>query len=393
MRRYFGVDLHKTFVVVAGVEAKQTIVYPAEQIALSQLAGWAAEHLTQQDEVAVEATTNAWHVHDVLSRHAGRVLVANPAKTALIAQSQVKSDRVDAEILAWLLAAQFLYTVWVPDPSVRQQRTLVAHQADPRHLMTQTKNRVHALLRRHDLRCPVGSLFTAAGREWLEQLTLPLTEKLELRHLLQQLDMLAQQMDETDRHIAQLAQRDVRVTRIIQLTGIGYYTAFAILAAVGDVHRFATADRLAAYAGLVPSYHQSDGKAYSGRITKAGPSKLRWLLVEAAHIAVRYDPHWQRVYDAIRKRRGGKVALVAVARKMLVTIWHLLVHHSRYRSLQAQTLVRKMQVWASRIGRHHLPANSSADFVRQQLCLIGLDELARSLTNNKKSGQLLVPQP
>jgi transposase len=68
------------------------------------------------------------------------------------------------KILARLLAAQFLYTVWVPDPSVRQQRALVAHQADLRHLMTQTKNRVHALLRRHDLRCPVGSLFTAAGR-------------------------------------------------------------------------------------------------------------------------------------------------------------------------------------------------------------------------------------
>jgi hypothetical protein len=123
------------------------------------------------------------------------------------------------------------------------------------------------------------------------------------------------------------------------------------------------------------------------------PRSWRWLLVEAARIAVRYDPHWQRVYDPIRKRRGGKVALIAVARKMLVTMWHLLVHHSRYRSLQAQTLVRKLQGWASRIGWHHLPAHSSADFVRQQLCFIGLNDPASSLTTNKKSGQLLVPQP
>jgi hypothetical protein len=73
---------------------------------------------------------------------------------------------------------------------------------------------------------------------------------------------------------------------------------------------------------------------------------------------------------------------MAVARKMLVTIWHLLVRHLLYCSLHAQTLVGKLQTWASWIGRHDLRAISSADFVRQQLYLIGVDALANSLTTN-----------
>jgi transposase len=391
MRRYFGMDVHKDFVMVVAVDAKQTVVQSAVRIQLSDLEQWAGDTLTREDEVALEATANAWHVHDLLSRSAGRVVVSNPNKTALIAHAQVKSDKGDAEHLARLLAAQFLATVWVPHRDVRQQRALVAHQSDLRQMMTQTKNRLHALLRSHNRRCPVRSLFSAEGRAWLEQLALPFVQALERQHLLQQLDLLAQQIEATDRQIAELAQRDPRVTRILQLTGIGYYTAFAILAAVGDVHRFATADQLASYAGLVPQSHQSGGTAYSGRITKAGPSTLRWLLVEAAHIAVRYDPHWQRIYASIKRRRGSKVALVAVARKLLVTIWHLLTHEAVYRGLQPQTFVRKLQTWAFRIGQAHLPAASSSDFVRQQLRLIGLEELAETLTTNKKSGQLRVP--
>lgn len=391
MRRYFGVDLHKDFVMVVAVDAKQTVVQSPLRIQLPDVEAWAAAVLTEEDEVALEATANAWQLYDLLSRFAGRVVVSNPNKTALIAQAHVKSDKVDASILARLLAAQFLYTVWVPSGDVRQQRALVAHQADLRQMMTQTKNRLHALLRSRDARCPFRSLFTAAGRAWLDQLSLPFVEAMQRQHLVQQLDMLEQQMNETDHQIAELAQRDVRVTRMLQLTGIGYHTAFAILAAIGDIQRFTHADQLASYAGLVPRYHQSGGTAYCGHITKAGSPTLRWLLVEAAHIAVRYDPHWQRIYDALRRRRGSKVALVAVARKLLVTIWHLLTHRTLYRGLQPQTYVRKLQSWACRIGHTQLPAQSTAEFVRQQLRLVSLDALADSLTTSKLTGQLRVP--
>ena len=111
MRHYFGVDLHKDFVMVVAVDTKQTVVQTALRISLSDLEAWAAQVLTREDEVALEATANAWRIYDLLSRYAGRVVVSNPNKTALIAKAHVKSDKVDAVILARLLAAQFLYTV------------------------------------------------------------------------------------------------------------------------------------------------------------------------------------------------------------------------------------------------------------------------------------------
>jgi hypothetical protein len=158
---------------------------------------------------------------------------------------------------------------------------------------------------------------------------------------------------------------------------------------IGDIHRFSSAKRLTGYAGLVPSLNQTGSHAYSGHITKAGSPELRWLMVEAARSAVRFDPHWQRVYERLKSRRGSNIAAVAVARKLLVAIWHLLHDRACYFYLRPQSFVRKLQDWAWCIGRDHLPAETSADFVRQCLKGIDLPDLAIALTTNRK-GKLII---
>ena len=211
-----------------------------------------------------------------------------------------------------------------------------------------------------------------------------MADKLEARHLLQQLHLLEEELDEVDRCIARLACHDPRVPCLMQITGVGYYTAYAILAVIGNVQRFPTPNKLAAYAGLVPSQHQSGHRSYYGHITKQGDRLLRWVMVEAARAAVRWDPHWQQVHDRIAHRRGTNIATVAVARKLLVTIWHLLTHKSHYYYLRPQTFVVKLQEWAYRIARSHLPAASSKEFVYDQLTALGLDSMAASLTKGPK---------
>lgn len=388
--RYFGMDIHKEFAMIAAVDVQQQEILAPIKVPMNDLAQWAAHHLTEQDQVALEVTNNAWAVYDDLVAHAGHVVVANPYKTRLIAEARIKSDKVDALVLAKLLASRFIADVWVPEVSVRQQRALSAHRTSLRKQLTQCKNRIHAILRRHNLDCPENDLFTQAGRAWLSsaRVTLSPCEQLQLRQLLAQLDLLQGQFDETDRTIAELACHDQRVTRLMQITGIGYFTAFAVLAIIGDIQRFPTAKKLSAYAGLVPSLHQSGSRTYLGSITKTGSPPLRWLMVEAAHSAVRWDPYWQQVHDRICHRRGPNVATVAVARKLLVVIWHLLHHQTAYYHLLPEPFVRKLQNWAYRIGRDALPALSSLAFVQNQLAALDFDDLAANLTTQGRSGRL-----
>ena len=102
---------------------------------------------------------------------------------------------------------------------------------------------------------------------------------------------------------------------------------------------------------------------------------LRWLMVEAAHIAARWDPHWHAVYERIAHRRGKSIAMVAVARKLLVVIWHLLADEVPYRYLNPSTFTRKLKDWASAIGREALLAETPRAFVDHQLKLTNLEQV------------------
>lgn len=388
--RFFGMDIHKEYVVIAAVNEAQQVILEPVRVMMPDLPRWAEQHLTPSDEVVLEVGCNSWPIADLLRTCAGQVVAANPYKTKLIAQAHIKNDKVDALALARLLASRFICDVWIPEPCVRDQRALAAHRATLRKQCTQTKNRLHNLLRRHNLHCPEKSLFSVAGRQWLLSLSLSQTDALQARHLLRQIDLLRQELDEADRLIARVACQDPRIPRLMQMCGIGYYTAFAIVAAIGDIRRFVCPNKLTAYFGLVPRQHQSGGHAFNGHITKAGDSLSRWVLIEAARVAIRWDPHWRQVHDRIARRRGTNIATVAVARKMLVVIWHLLTDNTVYDHLRPQTFVTKLQEWAYRIGSTHLPASSTKEFVQDRLSALGLDTLAQSLTAKGRNGRLYV---
>jgi len=383
-------DIHKDYVMVAAVDDVPQVILPPTRVEMSDLARWAQRRLKPCDEIVLEAGPNAWAVADLLKAHAGRVVVANPYKTKLIAEAQIKNDKVDAGILARLLAARFICEVWVPDVPVREQRTLAAHRATLQKQCTRIKNQLHNVLHRHNLRCPQQSLFSTAGRHWLLTLQLSSIDLLQVRHLSSQLDVLQKELDETDRLIARLASQDPRVPRLMQASGIGYYTAFAILAAIGDMERFSSPDKLTSYAGLVPRQHQSGKHNFNGHVTKTGNPLLRWLMVEAARVAVRWDPYWRQVYQHIANRRGRNIACVAVARELLVAVWYLLTRQATYYHLQPQTFVTKLQEWAYRIGRAHLPVTSSKEFVHQRLSALGLHGLADSLMPRRRNGRLYI---
>jgi transposase len=331
MARFIGLDIHRDFAQVAVLE--DGVLTDAGQVDCrpAALRAWAAG-LRPTDEIALEATGNSDAVAKLLASYAGRVVVSNPLKTRAIAEAKVKTDKVDARILAQLLAADFLPPVWLPDERTARLRRMTASRAHLVRQRTRIKNRVQAVLHRNLLpRPPMTDLFGRAGRAWLDLQPLPEDERAEVASLLRQLDFLTGELSGADRAMAQEALEDPAVRHLMTIPGIDMIVAVSILAAVGDFSRFPSADKLVAYLGLHPKIRQSGGMpAAHSHITKAGRADTRGMLVEAAWVASKAPGPLRAFYQRIKSRRGFQIAVVATARKMLVLAWNLITKDEDY---------------------------------------------------------------
>jgi len=141
--------------------------------------------LGKEDEVVIEATGNAMAVVRVLSPYVGRVIVANPLQVKAIAHAHVKTDKIDAGVLASLRAADFLPEIWLPDADTERRRRLVARRNQVVRHRTRIKNEVHAILHAHLVPpCPHAELFGRLGRIWLSRQIIPDDEAAAIdRHL------------------------------------------------------------------------------------------------------------------------------------------------------------------------------------------------------------------
>ena len=205
---------------------------------------------------------------------------------------------------------------------MRQLRTLLRHRVQLVRLRTLLRNRIHAVLADHGHGRPAGCR-SGPGREWLASLPLPAASREVVDDDLALIDALQVPIDRLDCEIRQRARSDPRVKVLTQLPGVGPFTALVILAEIGDVSRFASARKLASWAGLTPTVRGSDRVARYGHISKQGSAWLRWVLCEAAQTAKR-SPQFAGGYQATARRRGKKIATTAVARKLLTRTYHLL---------------------------------------------------------------------
>ncbi len=330
-RRCFGLDVHRDFAQVAIWQ--DGVVRQAGRFATTpeQVRAF-ADSLAPTDEVALEVTGNTWAIATLLASRAGRVVVSNPAKTRAIAEAKVKTDKVDSAILAGLLAADYLPSVWMPDAETAALRRQVQRRAHIVRQRTRLKNQVQAILHRNLVpRCPAADLFGIKGRVWLAEQQLPADEQAAAAALLRQLDFHAEELRLIDRDLGRVALGREDVRRLMSIPGVDATVALSIVAAVGDFTRFRTPEKLVCYFGLNPRVRQSGGQPAShGRITKAGPGHARGMLVEAAWAASKAPGPLRAFYQRVRARRGMQVAAVATARKLAVLCWHLMIKGEDY---------------------------------------------------------------
>jgi transposase len=286
--RRIGLDVHREFAQIAVWE--DGIVRQAGRIATTPEAMRVfADSLLATDEVAIEATCNTHAIAKLLAPRVARVVISNPMKTRAIAEAKVKTDKVDAQVLAQLLAADYLPSVWIADEGTQALRRQVGRRAHIVRQRTRLKNQVQSILHRNLVpRPPVADLFGIKGRCWLASQPLPADEEVAVEALLRQLDFHARELRIIDASLGQAALGSPEIKRLMTIPGVDATVAISIVAAVGDFHRFPTPEQLVSYLGLNPRVKQSGAQPAShGRITKQGRAHARGMLVEAAWAAVK----------------------------------------------------------------------------------------------------------
>jgi len=340
---------------------------------------WCAKNLRADDQVVIESTTNAWHVYDLLEPWVAKVLVANPIKVKQIACARVKTDKKDTLILARLLAANLVPTVWVPPKHVRELRQLISQRRKLVGMHTQVVNRMHSVSHRHHLGHPRGKRFQEKDMGWREKLEG--MERFQLDLDLETKQYLKGQLERITEELRRMSHEKPwaeQMLYLMQIPGFGVVTGMTVLAAIGDISRFENPRKLAGYSGLVPGVEQSGMKLRGKSITKEGRRELRWAMVEVAQRAVKADPHWRRLFSTLERRMHRNQAIVAIARHLLTVVWSVLRRKTSYRHYSDERIAYKYYTWSWQLNTAQRKGLTRPQFVRYYLMKLGIgSELQR----------------
>jgi transposase len=259
-----------------------------------------------------------------------------------------KSDRKDAQRLAMMYHTGFFPTVHVPRRAVRQKRSLINYRDDVVKRITKIKNSIRAILGREDIHLPGGK------KGWTIKALSPVRamaiahkdiEDLEglwkgqLHNEFNQLDNTIQELKAVESKLNAIGDADENIKRLRTIPAVGPRLSEAVVAIIDDPHRFKNGRHVSSYLGMVPRRYQSGQVDITGRISKCGNKLLRTLLVEVSWLGLR-EPWMREIYDKVRRgdKKRSKVAIVAVARQLLVRCWAILRDESCWDADHAKRL-------------------------------------------------------
>lgn len=320
---FIGVDLHTNSFSVCRLEADGREQLETFQLAAADLERFCLS-LDADDELAVEATGNsAWFCGEVRSC-VGRVVVVNPKQFQVIRKSVKKTDRHDARALALFLSKDMLPETRLKSQAENELASLVHTRDVLVKQRTRLLNKIHALHVRHGVKLKKESLSSRRALKELDIARFSALEQVELKIVRDQALSLNAAIVEIDAAIETAASDMDGYDGLISIKGIGPRSAAVLLSGIGNVADFDSADKLAAYLGIVPRVSQSNDTDSRGRITKRGNRLMRTTLVQCTLTAVRYSGYLNAFYRRIKERRGAGKAIIATARKLLAIVFDTL---------------------------------------------------------------------
>ena len=273
--------------------------------------------------VGMEATGNCHWLVELLSELGHELWMGDAAQIRASVVRQQKTDKRDAAHILKLLVEGRFPRIWMPSSEVRDLRQLLLHRYKLVILRARVKNELQHLALNKGVQRK-RKLWSQAGQQMLRELPLKPWASRRREDLLRLLEMFDQQIAPLDAAVKAEAERDPRARLLMTQPGVGAITALAYVLTMGDVGRFARGKQVASYLGLIPREHSSGGRQKLGAISKQGNRMLRMLLVEAATIAVRYDPEFRKEYQHRCHAKPKAVAKVAAARKLAIRLYWML---------------------------------------------------------------------
>ncbi len=341
---YIGIDVHKKFCVACIKDRDGDVLAQLKFLNKSRGMDKLLEEIGGKPAKAVvESTGNHWiRLYEKLEEAGVEVVLSNPSKTKAIAEARLKNDKVDASTLADLLRANLVARCYVPPSAIRELREILRVRMNLVRDRTRVKNRVHALLARYEVPKFEGAvIFGKGGMKWLRSLELTSTDSFVLKTYTNQIEYLNGLIHDLEKTIAQVAVDDEDCQLLMTIPGISFYTAMMFSSEVGDIERFPSSNNLVSWLGLAPRVRQSGNTLHHGHITKMGSPRVRSVLVQAAHTAVRHSDHFRTKYERIGARRGKPKAIVAVARELAVACFHMLKKKEPYKFMDMGLVRRK----------------------------------------------------
>ena len=322
---YLGIDLHlkRTYMVL--MDAKGEIINKG-RISNQEITKYLQEKVPQETYAVLEATRNWPFMYDLLHEHVDKVDLVHAKGVRAIANAAVKTDQIDASVLAHLARMNYIPKAYAASKEMRDLRQLLRHREWMVNQRSKAKNRIHAVLAAYNLISPVTDLFGVAGREYLHEVMeedlRPSARQVVEDHLAM-IDHLTERIHAIEKNIS-LNERQNHIVNILKsMPGVGRLIALILLAEIGDISRFHSPKALCSWAGLTPKVHSSDAVVQHGHITKEGSRYLRTAMVQAATTACRVSPKWYRVHEHMALRCGRRAARVAVARRLLTVIYYM----------------------------------------------------------------------
>lgn len=333
---HVGIDVHKatwSFTVLCEGEVmmRGRIMKPTPAMLVARLS---TLHASSVHTVYEAGPTGFW-LHDALEAEGYDSQVVAPSEVAS-GTNRVKTDKRDAEKLACLLANRQVRGIAIPTPMERADRQLTRTRQQIQDERTDKMRQIKGMLLLYGMTPPEGvnEHWSREHVEWIRSILWPLASlAIAMNHLLDVYSFLTEQLAKVTKDLKALAETErhaPRIAIIASIPGVGTLTGIQIDCEMRNVERFSSGDRLSSSFGLTPLEHSSGQTIYRGSITKCGNSRMRYLLVLAARLWVRSDPAARAIFERIARRRGWRIAIVAMARRLGLVIRRMLMDQMPY---------------------------------------------------------------
>lgn len=320
---YVGMDIHKkrTYAIVKDREGNMRAQQEFTN-SKKNFERFMKDFPPSETLVVIESTSIWEYIYNILEDLEYRVKLSNPYKTKLIAYARIKTDRIDAETLCDLLRADLIAECYIPNKEIRELREIARIRKTFVKIGTQLKNKIRANINKKGIKISTQKL----GVQAIEKILKERENDLVLTSYITTLQDHQKNLDIVEKKISDIALKNHYAEILMTIPGIAEIRSLQIIAEIGDINRFESAEKLCSYAGLVPTIRQSGDTIKVGRLVKQASKNLKYVLIEASWNLIRESGknRFREFYEKLSEKKGGQVAICAVARKLCCTIYAML---------------------------------------------------------------------